>query len=265
MNRVVRKIKQIIKGRPARNNLTVFNDDVFLVSYPRSGNTWVRFIIGSLIAGFEIDWKNLELGIPDIYRNTDKELLKIGRPRVIKSHHPYDEKYYKVIYLVRDVRDVIISYHNYHLKFKQRNYQIKSIDEFINEFINGNLDDFGNWAENVSSWIDNKDKVKNGFLLVKYEDLRKDTFNCIKNILSFINIDKSDDIINEAIKWSSFNNMKKMESVQKDADLFIKSNQKISFMRSGKSDDWKNILNNHQKEKINDYYGEILKNLEYEI
>ena len=110
------KIKQIIKGKPARNNLTIFDDDIFLVSYPRSGNTWIRFLLGTLITEKKIDWENMELGIPDIYRNTNKKLLKYNRPRFIKSHHSFDERYSKVVYLVRDVRDVIISYYNFYLK-----------------------------------------------------------------------------------------------------------------------------------------------------
>ena len=147
------KIEQIIKGGPARNNLTIFDDDTFLVSYLRSGNTWVRFLLGTLITGIKIDWENLDLVIPDIYRNTDKELLIIERHRLNKIHHSYEERYNKVIYLARDVKDIIISYYNFHLKFKQKYFPIGSMNKFINEFINGNLDDFENWNKNITSWL----------------------------------------------------------------------------------------------------------------
>jgi len=259
------KIKQILKGKPARNNLTIYDDDIFLVSYPRSGNTWIRFLLGTLISGEKIDWHNMESGIPDIYRNTNKELLKVNRPRFLKSHHPYEKKYNKVVYLVRDVRDVILSYYNFHLKFKQEIDPIKSMDQFIEKFIMGDLDDFGTWKGNVDSWISNNYQIKNGFLLVKYEELKDDTFKCVKDILSFINVNRKDEEINNAIEWCSFNNMKKMEKRQQDVKLFSNSDNKKDFMRSGKSGDWKEIFNETQIEKINIKYSRTLIELGYKV
>jgi len=101
----------------------------------------------------------------------------------------------------------------------------------------------------------NREKVKNGFLLVKYENVKNDTFKAIKDILSFIEINISD----EAINWSSFDNMKKMESNQQNIDLFKQSTPKINFMRSGKYRDRKDILSNPNIAKINDIFGETLK------
>ena len=259
------KLKKILLRAPARNNLTIFEDDIFLVSYTRSGNTWIRFILGTLIKKEGIDWKNMESGIPDIYKVPNSTLLKYERPRFIKSHEPYDNRYNKVVYLVRDVRDVIISYYNFHLKFKQQKFPIKSIDDFLDRFIEGRLDNFSRWDLIVTSWLSNKNNIKYGFLLVKYEDIRKNTFREISNILDFSGFEIIEEEINNAIEWSSFNNMKKMESNQQDAKLFKNTDRERRFLRSGNSGDWVNILNENQINKINSYFADTLVNLGYEI
>src|SRR5262245_12913126 len=81
-------------------NITVFPDDTFLVSYPRSGNTWLRFLIGCVFHGEPITFGTLEAKVPDIYQNHNKVLLKIPRPRLIKSHEYFEPRYKKVIYVV---------------------------------------------------------------------------------------------------------------------------------------------------------------------
>ena len=96
---------------------------MFLVSYPRSGNTWVRFLIANLLkpAGVEIDFHNVQEYVPEINRNNDI-IESILSPRVIKSHALYDPAFPKVIYLVRDGRDVYVSYYYYRLKQLEEGY-----------------------------------------------------------------------------------------------------------------------------------------------
>src|SRR5437868_10954354 len=99
----------------AGRNVFVFPDDVFIVSFPRSGNTWTRFLVGNLISQNEpISFVNVESRIPDIYLHSQESLCRMSRPRVLKSHEPFDPRYKKVIYVVRDPRDVAVS--RYHFR-----------------------------------------------------------------------------------------------------------------------------------------------------
>src|SRR6266511_1501639 len=76
-----------VTGRvPAQRSFTSFSDDIMLVSYPRSGNTWLRFLIGNLISREPVRFANIERIIPDIYHHSDRELRKLPRPRFLKSH-----------------------------------------------------------------------------------------------------------------------------------------------------------------------------------
>lgn len=261
INKIKYKVKSLFKEVPARNYLTVREDDVFLVSYPRSGNTWLRFLLGTLLYDGKVTWLNMENYIPDIYRCSDKHLLSVPSPRIIKSHHSYDKRYNKVIYLVRDVRDVLISYYNFYLKFHKDEIDF---DWFLKKIIKGDLDDFGTYKDNVESWLSNQDKIKNGLLLIRFTDLKTNTVNVVKQILDFLNISKSEQEILDAINWSSFENMKKLEQKQHtQSDLFKETNKKIPFVRKGKVGQWKGILEPQQLEILMREYGQVLKKLGY--
>src|SRR5881397_1861057 len=96
---------RVIAGR----RLTVFPDDVFIVSYPRSGNTWTRFLVGNLVYQDEpVTFANIESRIPEIYLFPDRVLRSLPRPRMLKSHECFDPRYQRVIYIVRDPRDVVV-------------------------------------------------------------------------------------------------------------------------------------------------------------
>jgi hypothetical protein len=94
----------------AGRDFRVYPDDVFVVSYPRSGNTWTRFLIANLIYQDDpVTFANVEQRIPDIYTSSKRHLKKLPRPRMIKTHEYFDPRYKKVVYIVRDPRDVALS------------------------------------------------------------------------------------------------------------------------------------------------------------
>ncbi len=121
VRRVLGATLKVLTGKQlAGRNLTVFDDDVFIVSYPRSGNTWTRFLIGNLLRLDEpATFANIESRVAEIYFNPDHELRKLPRPRLLKSHEPFQPRYPRVIYIVRDPRDVAVSF--YHHNVKARN------------------------------------------------------------------------------------------------------------------------------------------------
>src|SRR5579864_4630830 len=79
---------RVLTGRQlAGRGVTVYPDDVFLVSYPRSGNTWTRFLLGNLLyPDAPVTFSNIESRIPEIYFNRDRFMRSLPRPRMLKSH-----------------------------------------------------------------------------------------------------------------------------------------------------------------------------------
>src|SRR4030095_6010841 len=171
--RGVQTIGQVITGKQvAGRNLTVFDDDVFVVSYPRSGNTWTRFLIGNLInPDVPLTFSNVESRIPEIYFNPDHKMRALPRPRVLKSHESFQPHYPRVIYIVRDPRDVAVSY--YHHAMKWRNVPDDyPMEDFIPRFIGAEFDrKWGSWADNVLSWLSMREQ-RPEFLLLRYEDMK---------------------------------------------------------------------------------------------
>src|SRR6476660_6161204 len=119
-------IKRLIAGgrrflglhKPGRN-VNVRPDDIFLVSYPKSGNTWTRFLIANLAYPEKNpDFSNINELIPDPEAMSMRDLEKLAGQRILKSHQYFDPRYQKVMYVVRDPRDVVLS--EYHFDIKRR-------------------------------------------------------------------------------------------------------------------------------------------------
>jgi hypothetical protein len=94
-------LKYLLGTDTAERNLAVYSDDTFVVSYPRSGNTWTRFLIANLVFPSEnVSFLNIERPIPDTSSQSNRALKRIPRPRIIKSHQYFDPRYRRVLYIV---------------------------------------------------------------------------------------------------------------------------------------------------------------------
>ena len=98
------KIARILLRREfAGRQYTAYDDDICLVAYPKSGNTWLRFLVGNLVHPQNpVSFANLEARVPSIYQNPDHLLRQVPRPRILKSHEAFFSRHRKVIYVVRD-------------------------------------------------------------------------------------------------------------------------------------------------------------------
>lgn len=259
----IRLSAKILLGKDvAGRNVTIFPDDIFIVSYPKSGNTWIRFLIGSLVYDQPINFANIERKVPDIYQNNDEVLLNIPRPRLLKSHECFDPNYKKVIYIVRDPRDVAISYYHHHIKFKiiEDNYPI---DRFVLRFISGGLNPFGSWGENVGSWF-GMCEDNNDFMPICYEDILEDPFSQLRKIASFLNIAATEERLNNMVDLYSAQNMRRMEVIQSDLWKPTKNTRKDKyFVRNGKAGSWRDELPKPMAEAIQTAWSKLMMKIGY--
>ncbi|MDP9333503.1 MAG: sulfotransferase domain-containing protein [Actinomycetota bacterium] len=184
-----------------------------LVSYPRSGNTWTRFVLANLMSATPADFVNLEERVPDIYVSSALHIRRLPPPRVIKSHEPYTPSYGRVVYLVRDPRDVAASYLRFLHRAGAQDSRV-TLEAFTIPFLNGqgNWDSFGSWGDHVSGWLSRQ--VDDDFLLVRYEDLLVDTVREIDRVARFCGILTDARSIASAVASSSPERMRAFEQSQ---------------------------------------------------
>lgn len=244
---------------------TVFPDDVFIVSYPRSGNTWVRFLIGNLLFPAEpVTFANIEQKIPDIYQNSDRAMQRLPRPRLLKSHECFCPTYRKVIYVVRDPRDVAVSYYHFSIKTRQIDDEFPIVN-YVSNFVADGSNRFGSWKEHVGSWLGARGGAS-GFILLRYEDMLQQPHRELDRIVSFLGVSASKQQVENAIERSSAGNMRQLEREQINLwRPFRVSRQDKPFVRSAKAGDWRDNLPGGSVREIEEAWGEQMQSLGYDL
>jgi len=246
-------------------DITIFPDDVFLTSYPRSGNTWMRFLAGNLIYQDEpVTFLNLERRVPDMYIHADRELRSLQRPRVIKSHECFDPRYKKVVYIVRDPRDVAVS--NYYWELKKGSFRDGfPVQEFVPRWMDGYYwARIGNWAEHVTSWLSTR-RDHDGFLLMRYEDVMKDTQHELERLARLLSIAPTQARLQRAAELSSAVRMRQLESSEGGKWLQTRyTRQDKPFVGKASSGGWTDVLPRESVVLIESAWGELMQTLGYE-
>ena len=276
---------------------------IWLASYPKSGNTLLRSILVSYfysndgvlefedlikINQFPLSEQFMSLGI-DI--ENDREVFKNfinvqksinhekGKIKFFKTHSSlckvYDSNFTDLhntlaaIYIVRDPRNVVTSLaHHNNLSIDEATETMIDQNRFM-EKTTKNLKVFlGSWSFNYSSWK-NLNNRKN-YLLVKYEDLITKKKTVLLRIFKFLNslgmkfeIDMVK--LNKAIKTTEFENMKKKEENETfyEAPLDIVNNRRKIFFNLGPKNDWRKLLDEKNRDKIENSFKREMIELGY--
>ncbi|XP_025063570.1 sulfotransferase family cytosolic 2B member 1 isoform X2 [Alligator sinensis] len=160
------------------NNFQVLDDDVFNVTYQKSGTVWMLEILSLIQSNGDPSWCQT---VPNWDRapwyETVLGLRRARRnhsPRLISSHLPiqlFAKSFFKskakVIYTIRNPKDVLVSL--YH--FAQMFHPFKdpgSLDQFLEEFLKGDVP-FGSWFDHVRGWMGLQGHEN--FFYITYEEL----------------------------------------------------------------------------------------------
>jgi Sulfotransferase domain len=257
---------QVLGRLAPGRRMETFPDDVFLVSYPKSGNTWIRFLVGNLVyRDHPVTFADIETRVPSVYGMPNRKLRGLRRPRYIKTHESFHPDYQRVIYVVRDPRDVAVSYYHYLVKIEQLPVGA-SRDAFIADFIQERLyARFGPWADHVTGWLA-MSPSRQGFLFLRYEDLLADTKSELARVALFLRLETSEQQLLRTIELSSANRMRALERKEGDKWSTTKRTRSdVPFVRTAKSGQWADELSSESVAMVEAAWGPVMRALGYSL
>ncbi len=220
-----------------------------VVEYPKCGGTWVSRMIRSYL---------------NIDRKYGNDTL-IRTHSVIQKHQLYHRSYHKPVIVIRDPRDVWVSYY-----FHEVYHSPKGSKKFVQFKFDPQLDD----KQNLVNYIQEKMTFPNasvpGFTyeefidswlcwphihVVRYEDLIKNTAIQLTEIIKFLNLYIFQSHIQAVVTQNSFKSITGRESG---------TEEKASHKRKGIIGDWKNYFTDASCQLVQKHQGKLLRRLGYE-
>jgi hypothetical protein len=271
---------------------------LWIASYPKSGNTWMRAFIENYLQNLPrpVDINDLlKLSTAEARSDRYAQFVSDGRkttelsteevcairPLVqadiarkapatvfVKTHNFLGEyKGYPLhnssvtsgaIYLVRNPLDVAVSMANYF------DYSVDDAISYMAEEMTGTPNEEANvpqiissWSSHVQSWTANPESQ---VLVLRYEDLLRNALKEFKKVVSFLGQAKDPNRLKKAVRFSSFDQLKAQESKHG----FIERHENArSFFRKGRQNQWREMLNDRQIQKIVDDHGEQMARFRY--
>ncbi len=278
---------------------------IWIASYPKSGNTWIRSFLTAYYfcedGIFDINKLNYIQDYPnkqffknevkegEIHNHWDesqREILAEKKIKFLKTHNSlitaFGNEFTKpkyslgVIYIIRDPRNVITSVKNHNdfetydkaLEFMQNENTIISDYKHLNNHAKTNI--INSWRINYQSWLSNNRFRR---ITIKYEDLIEKTDQTLRDLIIFVNtICKFNNGVdmkkfNNAVQSTTFDKLQNLENTGKFSESVYsdKTKEKIKFFYLGPKNNWREKLSKNLIEKMNDYYKDDLRKLNYEI
>ena len=272
---------------------------IWLASYPKSGNTWVRLFLNSLLYEKEdkVDINNIQIqqfpnkkhfvnivdDLKDIKKTLNNSLnaqYKINldnKVKIFKTHSALwksedstftnNDNTLGVIHIVRDPRNIITSIKNHYGKdnYKEALNFMKDEKKFIGskkiteEFDIPTL--ISSWSNHYKSWK----KFKKNYLLIKYENLLENPKFEFLKITEFLKKIGNFNFKSSKIEKTIINSDFKYLKAQEDQNGFVEApkNQFKKFFFLGPKNNWKNLLDENIKKEVETNFKKYMEEIGY--
>ncbi|CAF0885820.1 unnamed protein product [Brachionus calyciflorus] len=231
-------------------------DDTFVIGYPKSGTTWTEEIVWLIQNDLDFEKCSRQFHferVPFLEKEPLNKIDLLPAPRVFKSHLTLDylpdkiEQFCKIIYVMRNPKDMLVSYFNFMKSIKGIDYN-GTLENIIEDFSQDKIV-YGNWCDHVNQFYSNSN-----ILFITYEDLLEKSFEIVKKIVEFLGKSYTDKEIERLIEVTSFKNMKSTSTQLSrfHSDETFKRIDFSLFFRKGEIGNWVSHFNDQMSSKVDD-------------
>ncbi len=259
-----RRAKQALMHRAVRLPLLRYRhrgltpSDTFLATYPRSGTTWVRFMLFELLQKDSADFFAVGDAIPYIGRHLAAPPILPGGGRLIQTHERFCDDERRIALIVRDPRSVAVS--NYYYQKRRRRTGGRSLDEFVIDWVKGRATPFGDWGAHTEFWLR---QAPGKLHVTRYEDLREAPQPALQALADFLAIPAGPSDMAAAIENNSFQAMRQKEDTR--SRMAATSDPQLRFVRSGSSSGWQQELSAHSQRLITSAFKSTMEKTCYRL
>jgi hypothetical protein len=186
-------------------------EDVFIVGYPKSGNTWFQDLVTMVIYGVPPSLSPPLLAqtlVPDVHSHPFFQ--RYATPMFFKSHHLPRPEYRRVVYLMRDGRDAMVSLYHHFCAFQDS----VSLMEMVRDETQLH---HGAWHKHVEAWLSNPYQAE--MIVMKYEDLKQDPVTALENFCGFVGVERDRSLLELVARETVFEKMQCREMRLGEGDL----------------------------------------------
>ena len=232
--------------------------DVFLVGHPKSGNTWLAYMLAIVLhkdTEYQISLANVGEYVPTVHGRDSRiaHYPNLAQPRIFRNEWPmYPTLYPKTVYVLRDPRAVLVSlFHMYHVVFDDSQMTMQA---FVNEYlVHGCIKKWEpklvRWDKQVLAWK-RRAEVNGRVLLVRYEDLVTERRRVLQELAEFACVPCAEEDLAVGVSRGSFEEMQANED-QHGAESYLRVKEpRRRFIRRGMVDSWKHELDPALAEQI---------------
>lgn len=235
-------------------------EDVAVVSFPKSGSTWLRFLVVQAATGKAVDFDGVKRACPPVGQHGEAPMLFGEAGRFVKSHEAprsVTAGVAKVLYLVRDGRDVAVSlYYQRARRGKQETFS-----GFLDTFLDGRANNYGSWKEHVRRGMEWAAANPHS-LLVRYEDLLENPEMELRRVLDFCGLVDRPWDVGSVVADNTASRMRSKEGTSER--LRETTDKTVPFVRKADSGDWRSHFSDEDIAKFTKYAGAELRELGYE-
>jgi hypothetical protein len=271
----LRQQKQFKEKNPFRD-FQPGEQDVFVMTYTKSGTNWMMQIALQLIyhATAEYDhihevipWPDTEI-MPGFMRSYAIPLKQAShwtkapeRKRVIKTHFNWDllpkSEKARYIAVIRDPKDIFVSSY-FFVRDGVMGSAMPSVDTWFNLFLSEKFVIGGSWAVNAAGYW--AERHRPNVMIVSFKSMKQDLRRTVKEVADFLGARVGDEIIDEVYRQSTFEHMKRMDEKFRIGKI-IPWRSEGAMIRRGVQGGSSELLSPERQRQVDAYFMAELKRL----